>query len=187
MAKGPNQSGAAPAEGASNRRGFFVSAWAVLVGGLLALVPAAAALAVILDPLRRRSKEGQFLRVATLDVVPEDGVPRQFPVIAARVDAWNESVQPVGAVFLRRLPDQEVPECLTAVCPHAGCLVPFDRATGKFKCPCHNSSFAVDGAIIPPSPSPRPMDTLECKVEGNDVLVKYENFYSGMAEKIVKQ
>ena len=56
-----------------------------------------------------------------------------------------------------------------------------------FRCPCHNSEFQADGAIVPPSPSPRPMDTLDCKVEENEILVKFENFYCGMAQKIVKQ
>ena len=112
MAKAPSEAGAAQSTGGENRRGFFIHAAAVVIGGLLAVVPAAAALAVILDPLRRRSKGGKFLRVATLDVVPDDGVPRQFPVIAEHVDAWNESIQPVGAVYL-------APHARRARCPSA--------------------------------------------------------------------
>jgi Rieske Fe-S protein len=64
--------------------------------------------------------------------------------------------------------------------------VAYDKQTDTFKCPCHNSSFAVDGAIIEPSPSPRAMDTLESEIVGGEILVKYENFYTGKAEKIVK-
>jgi len=168
------------------RRSFLTYASAAVIGGLVALIPAASGLAFFLDPLRRRGKGASFLRVASLDAVPDDGIPRQFPVVAEHVDAWNQSIQPVGAVYLRRTEGQEVPECLTAICPHAGCFVAFDPGSDKFKCPCHNSSFAIDGAIIPPSPSPRAMDTLECKVDGNEVLVKYENFYTGKADKVVK-
>ena len=180
--------GEAADSAALERRGFFARVWAILIGALIVLVPAASALAVFFDPLRRKaSNPGKFIKVAPLDAVPDDGVVRQFPVIAERVDAWNRSTEPVGAVYLRRSEGQAVPECLTATCPHAGCFVAFDSETNTFKCPCHNSSFEVDGALIPLSPSPRAMDTLDCKVVGDEILVKYENFYTGKAEKVVKQ
>jgi len=171
----------------AERRGFLARLSAILIGGFIMLVPAASGLAVFLDPLRRKGAGGSFLRVTPLGAVPDDGIPRQFPVIATRVDAWTQSVEPIGAVYLRRLPGKEQPECLTATCPHAGCFVAYDRPTDTFKCPCHNSSFQVDGAIIAPSPSPRAMDTLECKVDQAEILVKFENFYTGKADKVVKQ
>jgi Rieske Fe-S protein len=121
-----------------------------------------------------------------LSAIPDDGVPREFPIVAERVDAWNRSLEPIGAVYLRRQPGEAKIECLTATCPHAGCFVNFDAQTKTFMCPCHNSRFAVDGAIIQPSPSPRPMDSLECEVASDQVLVKFEDFYSGKAEKVVK-
>ena len=42
------------------------------------------------------------------------------------------------------------------------------------------------GQIIPPSPSPRAMDTLQCKVQQQEILVKFENFYTGKTEKVAK-
>jgi Rieske Fe-S protein len=170
------------------RRGFLARAGAVVIGALVVLVPTASGLAVFLDPLRRKNGNGgKFIPVATLDAVPDDGVVRQFPVIAEHVDAWNRSREPVGAVYLRRKPGQQAPECLSATCPHAGCFVAYDGETSTFKCPCHNSSFTPDGQIVPPSPSPRGMDTLDCKVREDEILVKFENFYTGKTEKIVKQ
>jgi Rieske Fe-S protein len=187
MAKPAHEAGASAAHDREvERRGFLTGLWAAAIGGLVGFIPAATGLAFFLDPLRRKGRGAAFLPVASLDAIPDDGIPRQFPVVCEHVDAWNQSVQPVGAVYLRRQPGQQQPECLTAICPHAGCFVAFDGATDKYKCPCHNSSFAIDGAIIPPSPSPRAMDALECKVEGNEVLVKYENFYTGKTDKIVK-
>jgi Rieske Fe-S protein len=168
------------------RRGFMTRLWAVLVGGFILLVPAASSLALFLDPLRRRSAKAGFLRVATLSALPDDGVPRQFAVVGERIDAWNRSREPLGAVYLRRQSGQEQPECLSAICPHAGCFVAYDAELDQFKCPCHNSCFALDGAIVPPSPSPRAMDSLECKVEADEILVQYENFYTGKADKVAK-
>jgi Rieske Fe-S protein len=181
---GPRLSGTQP--GVDERRGFLTRTGALVIGALVGLVPAASAVAVLFDPLRRRSGGGTLIRVAPLSAVPDDGVPRQFPVIAERVDAWNRTREPVGAVYLRRQPGETRPECLSATCPHAGCFVAYDGQTDTFKCPCHNSSFAPDGAIVPPSPSPRAMDSLACEVKQEEILVKYENFYSGKAEKIAK-
>jgi menaquinol-cytochrome c reductase iron-sulfur subunit len=168
------------------RRGFLTQTGALVFGGVSVLVPALSGLAVFLDPLRRRSKASKFIRVATLDSLPDDGVPRQFPVIAEHIDAWNRTLEPIGAVYLRRSKGEETAQCWTATCPHAGCFVNYDDMSNTFKCPCHNSEFQVDGQLIEPSPSPRAMDTLECKIENEEVLVKFQSFYSGKTDKVAK-
>ena len=179
--------GGAPApNSAAGRRNFMAEFWAVLCGTLAVMTPVVSGLVVYLNPLTRKRVEGALVPVAPLEAVPDDGVPRQFPVVAERVDAWNRSLEPIGAVYLRRQPGESKIECLTATCPHAGCFVSYDGTTGTFKCPCHNSQFAIDGAIIPPSPSPRAMDTLDCEVRDSEVLVKFEDFYSGRTDKVVK-
>lgn len=187
MEKPSHPQTAPPLTDIAQRRGFLTNAVTVVLGGLVGLVPLASGLAVFLDPLRRKGQNGKFLRVASLEGVPDDGIPRQFPVIAQHVDAWTQSLEPIGAVYLRRAPGQEKPECLTATCPHAGCFVAYDGTSDTFKCPCHNSSFTVEGQIIQPSPSPRAMDALECKLDQQEVLVKFENFYTGKTEQVVKQ
>ncbi|MEX2113378.1 MAG: Rieske 2Fe-2S domain-containing protein [Pirellulales bacterium] len=169
-----------------DRRGFLSKAITIIAGGVALLVPLASGVFVFFDPLRRNGVLGKLIPVAPLGAVPDDGVPREFPIVAERVDAWNRSLQPVGAVYLRRQPGETKIECLTATCPHAGCFVNYDAQTKTFMCPCHNSQFALDGLIIEPSPSPRPMDSLECQVKNDQVLVKFEDFYSGKADKVVK-
>jgi menaquinol-cytochrome c reductase iron-sulfur subunit len=178
--------GAQSATPAVQRRSFLREGTAIVVGGIVALVPAIAGLVAFLDPLRRKNRAAKFVRVATLDSLPDDGVPRQFPVITERVDAWNRSIEPIGMVYLRRQPGQQTVECWSATCPHAGCIVDFDEQANTYKCPCHNSSFEVNGQIIPPSPSPRDMDSLNCQVDQQAILVKFENFYSGRTEKVIK-
>lgn len=170
----------------AERRGFLTRAGAIVIGAIVGLVPAASGLAVFFDPLRRARRGSKFIRVATLEAVPDDGIPREFPVIAEHVDAWNYALEPVGAVYVRRAKGQPTPECLSAICPHAGCFVAYDAPTNTFKCPCHNSAFEVDGQIIAPSPSPRALDTLDCEVKDQEILVKYENFYTGKTDKVVK-
>ena len=75
---------------------------------------------------------------------------------------------------------------LSAVCPHLGCSVGFNAANKGFYCPCHKSSFSLDGAILDPkSPSPRAMDELIAEVRGDgDVWVRFQSFRKGSPEKI---
>jgi Rieske Fe-S protein len=159
---------------------------AIGCGTAALLVPLASGLVVLFDPLRRATALGSLIPVAPTSAVPDDGRPHEFPVVAERVDAWNRSLEPIGAVYLRRKPGETKIECLTATCPHAGCFVNYDAEANEFKCPCHNSAYALDGAIIQPSPSPRQMDTLECQERDGAILVKYEEFYSGRTDKVVK-
>jgi len=166
------------------RRGFVFKTLAVLLGAA-AYVPAVAVGVVsFLNPLRQKGQAGQFMRLATLDALPADETPLKITVTMDRVDAWNRVPnQPVGAVFLRRVGPKEV-RAIHVVCPHAGCFVSYDAAKKGFFCPCHNASFNIEGKRLDAtSSSPRDLDTLECKVEGSEVWVRFQNFRSGTSEK----
>jgi menaquinol-cytochrome c reductase iron-sulfur subunit len=160
---------------------------AAICGGLLALFPLGAGLLVFLDPILKRrggaaaGSERPFRRVASVEMLPSDGTPVQVPVIADLTDAWNrEPNQPVGAVYLRKTASGV--ECFNAICPHAGCFVGYAADRKVFQCPCHTSSFQLDGQRIMPSPSPRNMDPLEvdpAKLQQGEVWVQFANFYPG--------
>jgi len=177
-------------------RRFVTKILALLVGGFAGLVPLAAGVGVFLDPLRSRRKrngtdgnsndtmEG-FLKVASLDALLV-GVPRRFVVIDDRVDAWNLFPnEPVGSIYLTRNHDNSV-HALNWTCPHLGCFVGYDPDREVYQCPCHDSSFEIDGRIHnEKSPSPRGLDSLEVKIEnGNEVWVKYQDFIGATSEKI---
>src|SRR5437016_7027917 len=91
---------------ASGRRDFFKKIAASVIGAVLGLFPLAAGVTVFLDPLRRKSASTGAVRVTTLEALPNDGIPRKFPVLATRIDAWNTFNQvAIGAVYLLRAPD----------------------------------------------------------------------------------
>lgn len=174
-----------PAPG-NDRRGFFKKAIASVIGAVLGLVPVGAGLTVFFDPLRRKASAGGAVQIATLDALPDDGVPRKFPVLAERIDAWNKfSRTPIGAVYLRRTREGKL-QAFNVVCPHAGCFVDFIPASDTFLCPCHNSAFTLDGKIADrTSPSPRGLDLLEVELRHDrEVWVKFQNFQAGRAEKV---
>ena len=133
---------------------------------------------------KKNSGPGAAIRVASLNALPDDGIPRKFPVIAAKVDAWNKFPQvPVGAVYLVRKGGKV--SALNVVCPHAGCFVDYKADRQCYLCPCHNSTFAVDGRINDKnSPSPRDMDPLEVQVRGTEIWVEFQNFEAGKHERI---
>lgn len=176
----------APASSQPDRRDFIAKAAAMVIGGTLVVPPVAAGLCVLFDPLRRKSEAGASILVAALGSLPESGEPRMFSVIAPLVDAWNRTPDvPIGAVYLQRLKDNKV-RALNVVCPHTGCFVKYRAANRDYFCPCHESSFSVDGQILnPSSPSPRPLDELPVEIRnGNEIWVTFQNFRPGTREKI---
>jgi len=179
------------------RRAFLgTSIAAGAIGAALALFPLGSGALVLLDPLRKRKAGGEseggeggaFLRIATLDSLPADGTPVQVPVISDLTDAWNrEPNQPIGAVYLSRSGDEV--KCFNAICPHAGCFVGYSAERKIYQCPCHTSSFKLDGSIIAPSPSPRDMDELEVdseRLKTGEVWIRFVNFLSGKHDRVAK-
>jgi menaquinol-cytochrome c reductase iron-sulfur subunit len=173
-----------------SRRGFLTKALALALGGLAYAVPALAGVVAFLNPLRQKSEAGAFRRLASLDMLPEDGTPLEVSVVADRTDAWTRFAnEPIGAVFLRRTGQDQI-EALSVVCPHQGCSVQYEKEDGKFFCPCHMASFDLEGNRTDKvSPSPRPLDTLDVdqeKLQHGEVWVRYQRFRTGTPEKIVE-
>ncbi|MBW3533706.1 MAG: Rieske (2Fe-2S) protein [Gemmatimonadetes bacterium] len=174
----------APSEGAP-RRSFLIGMGALLAGALASLPPLIAGVVALFDPLRRTGSDAGMVRVTRLSALPADGLPRRFTIRSDRVDAWTTYTDtPVGAVYLRRTEEDGV-TALNVVCPHAGCFVNLAPDRARFACPCHRSSFALDGSINDPaSPSPRDMDELEVEIRDGEVWVRFQNFIPGREDKL---
>jgi len=179
----------------ASRRGFFSEILAFCIGGLILIVPLASGLALFFDPLfrrNRRSTGGQdarrdaegFLQVASLASLPDNGHPQIFTVYDDLVDAWNKfGNQPVGRVFLRKLPDGSV-TAFNVRCPHLGCAVDYRSSQNDYFCPCHMSAFNLDGQQENEIP-PRGMDALAVKIKNStEVWVRYQVFKAGTPDKI---
>jgi len=172
-----------------SRRGFFEQVAAIFFGGIALSMPGLVGLVAFLNPLRQKSRSGQFMRLASLDTLPEDGTPRKFSVVADRVDAWNRFPnEPIGAVFLRRVGGEV--KAFQVICPHAGCSIGLQSTPqgAAFLCPCHLANFDLEGRRTDKiSPSPRDMDVLEVEVRNNnEVWVKFQTFSLGIANKVAQ-
>lgn len=171
------------------RRSFFREALAIGLGGIAAVTPFVTGLVFYLNPLKRKKGAGddKYIRVTTLDSLPGDDVPRQFPVLGSKTDAWTRTeAAPLGAVFLRRNAAGEI-KAFSTICPHAGCFVEYlGKDKNKFLCPCHDSEFELNGDIASPgSPSPRGLDPIEVEVRNeSEVWVMFQKFQTGSHDRI---
>ena len=57
---------------------------------------------------------------------------------------------------------------LSTMCTHAGCAVSA-VADGKITCPCHGSTFGLDGAVLK-GPATKPLATVAVTVQGTDIV-----------------
>lgn len=180
-AEAPTQSeeNVATEDNQGERRGF-IKFLCFVIGGIVSAVPFGAGIWAYINPLTRETGvDGDgFLKITTLDAIPDDGTPAKFSVIADKEDAWNKFKNiSVGAIYLRK--EAGKVKALHTVCPHLGCFIDYRSSKSDFFCPCHNSNFKLDGSIVS-GVSPRPMDPLKIEIRNKvEVWVKFQNFQPG--------
>jgi Rieske Fe-S protein len=177
--------------GMMERRTFLKRAVAG-VSGIVAAIVGLPAIRYLLDPLTRSRQAGTFVRLLPLSALPP-GQPTLVSINADRTDAYTHYPPgTIGQVFLTR-PDsnREAVQCLQVICPHLGCAIDYLPDRGSFACPCHASDFGIDGRRRA-GPSPRDMDSLECRLSDPDaagerwVEVKYQEFEAGISDRVAK-
>lgn len=165
------------------RRAFLARVTAALaaLAGAAAVVPG---LALLLAPLRKVTvrRGGGPLRVAGEHEVRADK-PLRVNAVGDQQDAWLRLDRvTVGSCWLVRAGDTVPVRAFSTVCPHLGCAIDFNGDKRQFDCPCHGSSFDLDGRCLS-GPAPRGLDELDVTVESGQVLVRYQRFRTGRATK----
>jgi Rieske Fe-S protein len=162
-----------------DRRGVLQ---ALAIGGVVGCgALAVPSVRFLVAPASGGAGAGRWIKTVALDSLPE-GEPKRVGLVADRRDAWTlEKAVELGAVWLVRKGDEVTAYSVT--CPHLGCAV--DRGAGGhgFYCPCHDSAFDAKGERLS-GPSPRPLDSLETRVEDGVVLVRFQRFRQGIPEKV---
>ena len=153
--------------------GALTAGLAVIPGlGFLTAAPRGRAAAGGSNPLRGASAH---------DVTPNR--PLRVTAVGPHEDAWLRLDKvTLGSCWLVRGAEDGPIRAFSTVCPHLGCGVEYDETAAKFNCPCHASAFDLDGRCLS-GPSPRGLDELEARVEGRDVLVRYQRFRVGTAKR----
>ncbi|MCK5455935.1 MAG: Rieske (2Fe-2S) protein [Melioribacteraceae bacterium] len=74
-----------------------------------------------------------------------------------------------GKFYLSRLQDGGF-IAMSLKCTHLGCSVGWNESKNKFICPCHSSSFEINGNVISP-PAPSALELLPIIIENGIVKV----------------
>jgi len=155
-----------------SKRSFF----GVLLGLGTAGVGALLAIPVLryaLYPLSARSRQSGWSVVGAVDELSNLAQPVQKTVDFTQRDGWREVVSS-QSVYVTHGPDGQL-QVLSAICPHLGCSVSWQKSQEEFVCPCHGGRFAADGKHVF-GPPPRAMDALPHKVQDGKLMVQFEYF-----------
>ncbi|MEE4242921.1 MAG: Rieske (2Fe-2S) protein [Desulfopila sp.] len=138
----------------SPRRKLFRRLWALL--GTLALIEFSWLTGSILyarkDAVKKDTKE-KFITAGKAEAFPPNSVT---PI-------------PEGQFYLARLEDGSF-LALSQTCTHLDCALPWDVNEQKFICPCHGSTFDIEGEVLTP-PATRGLNSYPLYVENGIIRV----------------
>lgn len=149
----------------SDRRNFLV----VSIRGLGAVLAAALglpALRYLLTP-PKAALGGQWVEIGELAKLPLNE-PAEIVFRRERVDGWKVVNEKTSAWVVRKTEAEVV--ALAPGCTHLGCAYHFVKERNEFLCPCHTSTFAIDGAVTS-GPAPRGLDRYETRVRAGKLSV----------------
>jgi len=148
-----------------NRRTFYLICiyiiWSTI--GVLLAIPAAV---YLLWPPRPGKKEDWIEAGAVKEL--KLGTAIEFVFRKNRVDGWKVTSEKSTAWVVKKSADEII--AFAPQCPHLGCAYHWVAKKGEFLCPCHASTFSIEGQVLT-GPAPRALDRLELKVEGDKLLL----------------
>lgn len=156
----------------SGRRSFVLALFG-LSGAAVSALLAIPVVRFITYPLRKSGTDTSWSDLGSVEDFKSITAPVAKTISLERRDAW-QTTSSETAVYVLPAKDGQF-RILSPICPHLGCSVRWVDAQGKFICPCHSGSFTATGERIA-GPPPRSMDTLDSKVEGGILKVRYQYF-----------
>jgi menaquinol-cytochrome c reductase iron-sulfur subunit len=164
-----------------NRRSFFGALLGIGTAGMGALL-AVPVLRYVLYPLYAKSSKSGWSVVGTSDEFASLTEPTLKTIDFKQLDGWRE-VDSSQSVYVARGADGQL-KVLSAICPHLGCSVSWQKGQDEFVCPCHGGHFAPDGKHVS-GPPPRAMDSLPNKMQDGNLMVHFEYFRANVPNQEV--
>ncbi|MGE5620553.1 MAG: ubiquinol-cytochrome c reductase iron-sulfur subunit [Sphingomonadaceae bacterium] len=167
-------------EGQQATRRTFLSYVIVAIGGFISTtlgIPLVGS--AVLPALRAR--EANWIPVGPVADFPI-GQPKPANVSVTQRDGWIEQTESKGVWVVRN--GENSFTVFNGRCVHLGCAFNWQEAQKEFLCPCHGGRYSIDGKVIG-GPPPRPLDTLEWRVEQGNLVVRYQDFRLGVPQKEV--
>lgn len=163
-----------------SRRSFLV----YTTGAIVTLIGSLVSVPVIgsfISPVLKKSPSGSWEKLGPLGkFIAEE--PKIAGIALVKRDGWIERRMPKLVWVIRN--GEEDFKVYNAQCTHLGCIVDWVPESSTFNSPCHGGVFATDDGRVLAGPPPRPLDTLDYKIEEGELLVKYQDFRLGIPEKI---
>jgi menaquinol-cytochrome c reductase iron-sulfur subunit len=153
----------------STTRRSFYSAVIAGLGGLMTVALAAPAAAYLLFKPKSQ-RQADFVPAADLSTLTV-GKPEEVVFHRTRVDGWRVLKEKSTAWVVRK--DEQNVVAFTPQCTHLGCAYHWDDKANNFLCPCHTSTFAIDGKVLS-GPAPRPLDRYVTKIDQGKILIGSE-------------
>jgi menaquinol-cytochrome c reductase iron-sulfur subunit len=133
---------------------------------LIGLALGAPALVYLLLPPKVKKGE-EWVEAASVEKL-EPGVPEEVVFRRNRVDGWKITSEKTSAWVVKTSDSQIV--AFAPQCTHLGCAYHWDQRKKEFLCPCHTSTFSLDGKVTA-GPAPRPLDRYQARIEGGKLLL----------------
>lgn len=162
-----------------NRRSFFGALVAIGSAGMGALL-AVPVLRYVLYPLYAKASGTEWSDVGDMNEFAGSSAPVRKTITFTQRDGWREVVS-AQSIYVSRNAQGDL-EVLSAICPHLGCSVSWQKSQDEFVCPCHGGRFAPDGRHVF-GPPPRAMDKLPTRVKGGKLQVHFQYFRSNVSNQ----
>jgi menaquinol-cytochrome c reductase iron-sulfur subunit len=154
-----------PTEAAMPRRSFYVAVIYVCnaIMGIALAVPTL--IYLLVQPKSR--KQSPFVDAGDISQLAV-GTPVEMRFQQSRIDGWRPVTEKRTA-WVVKTPDNNI-VAYGPQCTHLGCAYHWDDGTKQFVCPCHNSFFSIQGAVLA-GPAPRPLDRYVTKIQDNRIQI----------------
>lgn len=149
------------------------------VGAFITAVVAVPVVGSVISPAFTRKEAPRVQLGLVNDFRPQE--PRLVEFTLFRKDGWVE-VAEKKSVWVVRWSGQEF-SVYNPRCTHLGCAFNWEAEKRQFRSPCHNGIFDITGKVLG-GPPPRPLDTLEYQIEGDQLSCVYQDFRLGVPEKV---
>jgi len=68
---------------------------------------------------------------------------------------------------------EETIRALDPICTHKGCTVAYIENDNRLECPCHQSAFTLEGAVVR-GPATRPLKAYDAKLDGDRIILSLD-------------
>lgn len=164
---------------ATDRRGFLkiISTAGGIILGAFAGLPA---LLAFIAPAFRKPQPTNWIPLGEAEFFDWE-VPVRVDIPQTVTDAWMER-RIIRTVWIYT-EDGEDFTIFNGRCTHLACAYGFDEEEDMYICPCHQGLYDTITGEVLGGPPPRPLDTLEGKIENGILFARWQDFRPGVSEK----